>query len=199
MSNLRTGRALFIDVEMACWDGPNPAGMRNEIIEFGLVEVDTQKLVVLREGQYLVQPVAAEISAYCTTLTGISAEEVSRDGRPLGEVVRTMARHFGPARKPLLAWGDDWRCVQQDCEEVGCENPFPREAFTNIGHVGSLLWSGAGRLGLDAARSLLGLEPPNGRHRALVDARATAHLYIAFATMARGPSQELETTSVPSP
>jgi len=185
MSVLRTGRALFIDVEMTCWKGEIPPGQRREIIEFGLVEVDTAELVILREATYLVRPRVSEVSEYCTALTGITPQEVKRDGRPLEEVLRTMAKDFGPARKPLLAWGNDWVCLQEDCEAAGCVNPFPREAFTDIGRVGTLLWGSGGRLGLDKARAILGLESPDGRHRALIDARATAELYMSMATMVR--------------
>lgn len=183
---LRTGRVLFIDVEMTCWeDGLPPLGMRREIIEFGLVEVDVKDLRVLREGSWLVRPKNSEVSAHCTSITGIDAAMLSKDGRPLQEVLRTIAKEFGPARKPLLAWGDDWTCIEADCQASNCENPFPRDAFLDMGRMGTLLWGGEGRLGLDAARAGFDLAEPPSRHRALPDARATAELYMEMASMIR--------------
>lgn len=189
--HLRTGRVLFIDVEMTCWEsGLPPPGMCREVIELGLVEVDAKDLRVLREGAWLVRPQRSEVSEYCTTITGLDASTLAKQGRTLQEVLRSIAKEFGPARKPLLAWGDDWNCIEADCIAARCENPFPRDAFLDLGRMGTLLWGGDGRLGLDAARASFDLPEPDGRHRALPDARATAELYIGMARMMRERAAE---------
>lgn len=186
MQQLRNGRALVIDLELTCWaEGVPPPGQRREILEIGLVEIDTQDLVIRREGSWLVRPVASAVTPYCTELTGITAEEVAKEGRPLDEVLRSVANEFGPARKSLLAWGDDWHAIDEDCRALGCENPFPRDASLNIGRVGSLLWSGSARMGLDEARNALGLDDVPGRHRALADARAAAQVVLEMSRLAR--------------
>lgn len=186
MLQLRNGKALLIDLEMTCWEGGVvPPGMRREVLEIGLVEIDTKEMVIAREGSWLVRPIASEVTPYCSALTGITPEEVARDGRPLREVLRTIANEFGPARKSLLAWGDDWSPIEIDCRHQDCQNPFPRDAFLNVGHVASLLWSGSGRLGLDDARVALGKPDVPGRHRALPDARATAEVVIEMSRLVR--------------
>ena len=187
MLELRNGRVLVIDLELTCWEGDAvPPGQRREIVEIGLVEIDMKDLAIRRESSWLVRPMASSVTPYCTSLTGITPEEVASGGRRLGEVLRSIANEFGPTRKPLLAWGDDWHAIDEDCRAAGCANPFPQEAFLNIGRVGSLLWSGNARLGLDEARVTLDLPEIQGRHRALPDARATADLVIAMARLVRG-------------
>ena len=49
-------RSLYIDVEMTCWTGPPPPGMKQEIIEIGIAEMDLRTLDITREASYFVRP-----------------------------------------------------------------------------------------------------------------------------------------------
>jgi hypothetical protein len=40
--------ALYIDLELSCWAGAPPRGMRQEIIEIGVVELDLATLEITR-------------------------------------------------------------------------------------------------------------------------------------------------------
>ena len=123
---LRTDVALVVDVEETCWDGPPPPDMSAEIIEIGIAELDMQELVIMREASFLVRPVRSEVSDYCTVLTGHTAEDLRRNGRPYGEVLRSLAKTFGPSKKVTMAWGDDWTELGRDAALAGVPNPFPR-------------------------------------------------------------------------
>ena len=68
-------RSIYIDVEQSCWTGPPPPGMRQEIIEIGVVEMDLQTLEITRERARFVRPRRWEISDRCTELTGITEGE----------------------------------------------------------------------------------------------------------------------------
>jgi hypothetical protein len=65
--DVRRDRVLFVDVEMACWDGHPPAGQVPEIIEFGLAEVDVASLGIMRSGSLLARPVRSQV---CPLLRG---------------------------------------------------------------------------------------------------------------------------------
>lgn len=178
---LRTDVALVLDVEETCWDGPPPPGMVPEIIEIGVAELDMRELVILREASFLVRPVRSEVSDYCTTLTGHSADSLRRNGRPLAEIFRTFSKSFGPAKKALMSWGDDWKEIARDADLAGASNPFPREAFQNIGQMFTLMTGSRTRLGLVAALESAGLSFDGIPHRGVVDARNTAILYAHYA------------------
>lgn len=184
MKQLKTSRALCLDLEMACWRGPPPPGMRAEIIEFGIVEVDMQGGIT-REASYLVRPVASEISAYCTELTGITADEVVRHGRPLREVLASLTKEFGPSGKSLITWGNDWSSIERDCRELGIENPFPPGAQINIGQLASLAAGQDRRIGLEESLVAAGIVEEEARHRALPDARNTARIFAALCEVFR--------------
>jgi hypothetical protein len=49
-------RSIYIDVEQSCWTGLPPLGMRQEIIEIGVVEMDLQTLEITRERAHFVRP-----------------------------------------------------------------------------------------------------------------------------------------------
>src|ERR1700722_19196908 len=99
-------RSLYIDVEQTCWAGPPPPGMRQEIIEIGIVEMDLQTLEITRESAHFVRPRRWEISDRCTELTGITRDDI-KDARPFSEVIATVTREFSPARTLSCAWGND--------------------------------------------------------------------------------------------
>lgn len=181
MRALKTSQALCIDLELTCWDGDPPPGMRPEIIEIGIVELDMQRREIVREAEYLVTPVMSEISEYCTELTGITPEEVAQKGRPLGEVMRSLANQFGPKHKSLISWGRDWSGIERDCVSKGVENPFPAENQLNVGQLASLAAGADRRLGLNESLLAAGLDPGATRHRGLVDARNTGRLVFVLA------------------
>lgn len=186
MQAFKTSRALVLDVEATCWEGGiPPAGMRSEIIEIGIVEIDLDAFAVSREASYLVRPSASEISAYCSELTGITPERMKAGGRPFKEVLRTLAGHFGPARKCLLAWGDDWSDIESACRDLGEENPFPRDGFVNLGLMATLLAGAGRRLGLYEAMDALGVEATGRRHSGLDDARNAGKFFLSVAEQSR--------------
>lgn len=185
MPRFRTDLALAIDLENTCWDGPPPPGMRPEIIQIGLVEVDFANLRLGREARLHVRPVRSEVSEYCTALTGITPETVRREGRPFAEVLRGIAKAYGPRGKSLLAWGTDWFEIEARCREEGCENPFPPEGSINLGQAFGLLHGAGSRLGMYAALAAAGIDPVGRRHDGLDDARNLARLVLHHAEVLR--------------
>ena len=185
MRTHRTDRILAIDTEWTCWEGDAPPGMRSEILEIGIVEADVSTLEILREESWLVRPACSEVSAYCERLTGITGDEARRFGRPLPEVMRTLAKQFGPSRKALVSWGDDFGGIDAECRAFGVENPFPRELAVNFGLVHALAAGCRERPSLDAALAAEGVSFEGRRHRALPDALATMRLFLAFAARQR--------------
>lgn len=187
MGRIRTDRVIGFDTEWTCWEDGPPPGMRREIIEIGVVEYDPRTRETLREGRFLVRPAESRVGDYCTSLTGLTQEEVVRHGRPLAEVLRTLAKQFGTLSKPSLAWGDDWGALQGECERLGLGNPFRADGFLNVGLYYGLQAGLERRPGLAAAMEAFGIEPTGTAHRAVDDAR-NALLVFAAMSEAVAPS-----------
>jgi inhibitor of KinA sporulation pathway (predicted exonuclease) len=62
-------RILIIDVEATCWDGANPPGMENDIIEVGVCLLNVQTGELSNSKGILVKPERSTVSSFCTELT----------------------------------------------------------------------------------------------------------------------------------
>lgn len=186
MRQIRLSRAISLDLELTCYEqGKAPPDFKPEIIEIGIVEADLQSLTIVQEQSYLTKPIRTEISEYCTELTGISPEMMKAKGRPFPEVLRTLAKDFGPARKAGLVWGSDWDAIDAACDEYGVPNPFPRENFHNVGQLVSLAGGQDRRLGLYETMEIFNLTEIGTRHRGVDDARNTMRLFFVIAEVFR--------------
>jgi inhibitor of KinA sporulation pathway (predicted exonuclease) len=86
-------RSLYIDVEQTCWSEPPPVGMKQEIIEIGVCEMDLTTLEITRSKSYFVRPRRWEISAKCTQITGITTDDI-RTARPFPEIILALTEEF---------------------------------------------------------------------------------------------------------
>lgn len=194
MPQLRTDRVLALDLELTSWESDPPPSQRPEIVEIGIVEIDTAGPEIISSARYLVRPRIAEISDYCERLTGLTRLEVKQDGRRLSEVLQTIENVFDPMHKMLVTWGDDWRAIENGCrEEVFATasgshsllayvrfNPFLPENVVNLGALVSL-WSGTDcRQGMLEAMVAAGVAPEGRRHRAFDDAFNLARLICRY-------------------
>lgn len=178
-------RSLYIDLEQACWMGRPPEGLDNNIIQIGIAEADLINLKVTRTKRYYVRPRKFEINWYCTKLTGITHDDIIKQGRPLGEVMSSIQREFGPKNKMCFAWGRDDEDIQQECLTHSIANPFGN-TIIDLGVMfrGSFLMKN--NMKLHHALEFLGLAFEGRAHDAMVDATNTARLHIEMIRLLRG-------------
>lgn len=169
--------ALYLDLEWTCWDAPPPLGMRPEIIEIGIVEMDLDTLTCIQESAYFVRPRRWEISLMCTNLTGITAGDV-QSAAPVGDVLATLTEKFEPQRKPCCTWGDDVSVMAQTCRNLGLVSPFRRPI--DLARVFQGAFALIEQKSLSAAILMLGLEFDGVPHGALPDARNTALIHASM-------------------
>ncbi len=177
-------KILFADFEMTCGYGPEIVDTevrQQEIIQVGVVEVDTNDLSIIRTKSIYVKPVHGHITEYCTNLTGITQEMV--DNAPtLGQASKAL-RRFGTKSRVWYAWGNDADQVRDECERKKVPNPFCDK------HVDLLLQfaqlRGTRKKGLKKALGALELEFEGNQHCALDDSINTARIWIELAKKIR--------------
>lgn len=184
MTDLHYARTLYIDVEQCCWEGPAPDGLANDIIQIGLVEVDTLALAIRRSRSYMVRPKKFEISTYCTNLTGITFEQVKQEGRPLNEITNNIIKEFGPKNKMCFAWGDDDSIIRQNCIDVNASNPFGR-TIIDLGIMFRSTYLLKHNMALKNALQYLHIPFEGRAHDALVDASNLARLHCEMLRLTR--------------
>ncbi|HSK38502.1 MAG TPA: 3'-5' exonuclease [Arenibaculum sp.] len=174
----RTDRLLVVDLELTCWDRPQPPrGEHPDIIEIGIVEIDNEALEIMRRERFLVRPARSAIGEFCSGLTGITPEDVARFGRSFPEVRNRISKVWAPLHKTWAAWGTDRRAVEEAAVFHGVESPFS-DSYLDLGHLYDLLTGAPQRVGLRAAMKTLGLAVEGERHRAVDDAGDAARIYI---------------------
>ena len=174
MSKTNVKKIVFFDLEMCCWDSKEKT--IGEIIEFSLVEVDVDSLVVTQQAQYYVKPENDEISEFCTSLTGITPRMVNRQGRPLSEVLSSIEKKFGK-NKTFMSWGSDDKVIRNECSEKGILFNF--HSFVNFS-VLFRLSHGISQISQVKAMSMYGIEFEGRQHSGLVDAQNLSKLGIEY-------------------
>jgi inhibitor of KinA sporulation pathway (predicted exonuclease) len=169
--------ALYLDLELTYWSGPPPPGMKQEIIEIGIVEMDLQTLNITREAAYFVRPRRWEISEACSKLTGITTEDI-RSARPFLEVLATMTEQFRPSGKMCGTWGEDAVLIARACNLEGMKTPLRNLLDVSLFFQRAFLLKN--QFSLSKAVEMLGLDFEGVPHGALVDARNTAFVHAAI-------------------
>ena len=172
---VHAGKLLCFDLEMCCWDdGRVPR--TGEIIEIGccLLDIKTEEVEAVK--QYYVRPERDEISAFCTSLTGITPEIIKEKGVPLAEAISSLTKQFG-YNKVYVSWGADHHVLRKECEAKGIEYPIRAHIDLSIIHRVQKRM-GKKKLGMKRTMAIHGI-PMEGRHHSGVDdARNLAKLAL---------------------
>ena len=163
---------ICFDLELCCWEDRRPLG---EIIAVGAVKLDLATGVIEDRIHYLVQPEIDEVSEFCTQLTGITADMLRKQGRPLTSVLDSLRQRMGGHHKVYASWGNDAEVLAQECQRKAIESPINQSL--NIASLYMLRLRHQGhRLGLQKAMRKSGLEFQGTAHNALVDSENLARL-----------------------
>ncbi len=184
----RLDQILVIDVESTCWEGPPPRGQISEIIEIGLCMLDAVTLERIEKREILVRPQQSEVSDFCTKLTTLTAEQVSK-GIPLHEAIDILARKYVAQDRLFASWGDyDRGQFQRNCDHYKIKYPFG-PTHLNIKNLFSITLGISKEMGIDGAMKRVGLEMEGTHHRGVDDAWNIAALLAWL--LRRGRAEKL--------
>jgi inhibitor of KinA sporulation pathway (predicted exonuclease) len=163
-----------LDLEATCWDGPPPPSQVSEVIEIGLCVFDHVKAERRTRHQLIVRPERSEVSAFCTGLTGWTAEALAQ-GASFADTCVRLRREFHSDSRLMLSWGGyDFRQVKRQCEATTTPFPFCRHIDLKAAH--REFYRLPKRLGLGQALAQAGLEFEGRAHVGADDAWNVAGL-----------------------
>ncbi|MFE6857898.1 exonuclease domain-containing protein [Nocardia sp. NPDC057668] len=158
-----------VDVEATCWEGQNPPGMPNEIIEIGLCVLDTHTRERVAKHSILVRPERSVVSEFCTTLTTLTPEQVAT-GITFAEACALLRTEFHADSRPWASWGDyDRKQFERQCAASGVRYPFGSR-HTNAKAAFSASRRTRKRFGMAEALGAAGLPLIGTHHRGDDDA-----------------------------
>ncbi|MFU1906047.1 3'-5' exonuclease [Bordetella avium] len=147
-----------------------------EILEFAAVRVDTEGQIASEYSQLV--RINGRVPSFIARLTGISQQEVIRDGKPIDEAFRAFCDFVGTTPVFFHNASFDTRFLRATASRCG-------QAFDNDTHCTLLLarraWPELRSHKLGMLAEHLGAATPT--HRALADVRAT--VAVALAARAR--------------
>ncbi len=171
---------IILDLEATCWQG-NSMDREQEIIELGAYRVNGYRDWI-DHFQSFVKPVHyPRLSPYCTDLTGITQEQVSK-ARTFGPVFSLFEDWYFKLDEPhiLCTWGaKDIELLQAECNRHHHDIEFmPRcinlkAQYAGIHHLPK-------EVGLLKALAYSDIEFEGSHHRALDDAYNTSRLFLQY-------------------
>jgi len=176
---------VVFDTEYTSWEGAKERGWGNpgehkEVVQIGALTLDTDTLAETSSLLLLVKPVKNPLlSDYFTKLTGISQEEVDRDGLSYEAALSRFGR-WGRGL-PLFCWGDDVEVMEGNAKLLGIPFPFPADGESDIKNVFKARGIPAEHYYSSTIPRAFGEEPPPHAHDALNDARSIAQGLRALA------------------
>jgi inhibitor of KinA sporulation pathway (predicted exonuclease) len=172
-----------VDVEATCWAEGAPTGQVSEIIEIGLVVVDTESLGRVERQRFLVRPERSTVSDFCTQLTGLTASDVA-SGMTFKEACWRLAVDHEAGRRPWTSWGDyDRKQFERQCGGPGIRDPWGWRHF-NAKTIFTEAYGLRRRPGMAQALEIAGLPLEGHHHRGADDAWNIAALVLQL--MERG-------------
>lgn len=165
-------KIVLFDLEMCCWDDREPR--TGEIIEIGIAEIDLIAQKTTRTAQYYVKPEHDQVSEFCTELTGITPRIITKQGRPLSEVLKTIKKNFG-SNKIFGAWGRDDLTILNECDIKGLQRPFTE--YINVSAIYNMSQRSKNtKISMLNAMQEKGLSFEGRQHSGLTDAMNLARL-----------------------
>jgi inhibitor of KinA sporulation pathway (predicted exonuclease) len=160
---------LVVDVESTCWEGAPPEGEENEIIEVGLCLLDVTSLERVERRSLLVRPERSQVSAFCTQLTTLTADDVA-GGVVFAEACALLRGELKGRERVWASYGDyDRRQFERQCQARGVAYPFGA-THLNVKSLFALAHALPHEIGMDAALRHIDLPLEGTHHRGGDDA-----------------------------
>lgn len=172
-------KILFVDLELTCWQPRNP-DKHMEVIQIGVVKVDNINKEIVDKERYYIKNQFSDVSNFCTELTGISQEQIDTKGITMQKASKLIVQRFGSLNATWFGWGcGDYNAMIRDCLKKDAIMPFS-DNYVNLAELYALMHGMKRNKGLKAAMRNYNIEFNGAQHDALVDAEATAELYLKF-------------------
>lgn len=167
-------KIVVVDIEATCWEGKNPEGMENDIIEIGICLLDVKTAHIEDNRGIFVKPERSVISPFCTGLTTITPEMIEQEGISFQEALKIIKKEYKTQNRAWASYGAyDLKQFQRQCTDLGLAYPFG-PSHINVKSLFALKNKLDYEVGMDGALKFLGIPLEGTHHRGIDDARNIA-------------------------
>lgn len=163
-------KIIVVDLEATCWDGDSiqPEGEVSEIIEIGITELDAKSGELIQSEGILVRPQFSTVSKFCTELTTLTAEQISK-GMSYPEALEYIKSKYKPFDRTWASYGDyDREQFRRNDELYKTKSPFGR-THINVKNLLALEKGLKKEVGLTRGCELCGFTLDGTLHRGVDD------------------------------
>lgn len=196
---------IVIDVEATCWEDGRK--LESEIIAIGVCLLNLKTLEVTDKRELVIKPTISTVSEFCTSLTGMTQEQVDTKGMSYQEACDVLWNDYKSSHRPWASYGDyDKRMFEKHAkywdeftEHMYHEEPYTYENFlanrgkypfsynhTNVKIMFTLLEGLTKACGLGKAVEIAGMEFTGTPHNGADDAENVARLMAYMLKKYRG-------------
>lgn len=169
-------KIVIIDIESTCWEGKNPEGMENDIIEIGVCLLDVNSGEITNNKGIFIKPERSEISSFCTQLTTITSEMIEKEGLAFEEALRILKKEYDTPNRVWASYGAyDLKQFQRQCSAFGKSFPFS-PSHINVKSLFALKKKLSHEVGMDGALNILEIPLEGTHHRGVDDAKNIAKI-----------------------
>ena len=179
-------KIVVVDIEATCWDGKNPEGMENDIIEVGICLLDVNTGELSDNRGILVKPERSVVSPFCTELTTITQEMVDSEGISFKEACAILKKEYLTQSRAWASFGAyDLKQFQRQCTAMNIGHPFG-PSHINVKTLFALKKQLGHEEGMAGALALLDIPLEGTHHRGIDDAKNIAKILRWILTVNRG-------------
>lgn len=164
-------KVYVVDVEATCWKGKPPDKEVSEIIQVGMVELNTNVRCM-----WMIHPEHSSVSDFCTELTGITEKQL--EGCYVFPVFCNILKATYPKLRDCTwaSWGDYDRVqFERNCNLYKVRYPFGR-THINVKNLFALKYGLDKEVGITKALVKLGRSFEGRHHDAMDDASNVARV-----------------------
>lgn len=175
---------LVIDIESTCWKEHSLES--SEIIEIGICVLSLENLTIEANRSLLVKPLKSSVSQFCTDLTTLTQETLSKEGIGFQEACSLLEKEYHSKSSMWGSWGDyDRNQFQQVCKRQNVRYPFG-PSHINIKSFFSAFYGLKKELGMNKALQFCDLPLIGTHHRGIHDAYNIARILQRLLKKCRG-------------
>lgn len=172
----RSDKILIVDIEATCWEGRNPPGQENDIIEVGVCLLDTKTGEITDNRGILVMPERSQISKFCTQLTSITPGLIEDEGIYFDEACAILERDYDSQNRVWGSYGAyDLNQFRSQCSDMRVGYPFG-QSHINVKTMFSKKRRMERGTGMANALQMLNIPLEGTHHRGVDDAKNIAKI-----------------------
>jgi len=148
---------VVVHTASTTWETRPPEGQHSEIIEIGVCDLDLVKREIGEVESFVVQSQTSRVSPFCTSVTGLTQEQVDQ-GMRFESACRILEKKHDTASLVWASYGDfDRRQFDKECYFSNVTYPFGSRHL-NVKTLASLAVGLDAEAGLTRVMSALGME-----------------------------------------